>query len=246
MNLWTKRIILSLLGIIILWGVSGCMNKKPNPEAIKEQMMTHLEEKYGEEFVPKSLSLSSWAYSYDRLIAYPKKGTEEDHFEVWGTKMEDGSYNISDGYFGIFIRPQYEEVLSNIVSSTYDEFKLYAEFGEGVLPDRLNKETTVDQIYRKDENFSSDTVIFVKQSKVGDQDAEASLRQIAGKMREQKLVGFVRLYVVVDDKYESIGSGPQNLSALQDEGYFVGEYKSVMVTPDMTIRQNGEEVQVDG
>src|SRR5690606_32449479 len=101
-------------------------------------------------------------------------------------------------------------------------------------------------IYSQDENFSSDTVIFVKESLVQDQDIEAGLRQIAGKMREQQMVGFVRLYVVVDEKYDSIGSGPQNLSALQDEGYFVGDYKSVMVTPDMTIRQNGEEVVADG
>ncbi|WP_148500004.1 hypothetical protein [Paenibacillus ihumii] len=222
------------------------MSKKPNPEAIKEQMLAHLEEKYGEEFVPISLSLSDWAYSYDRLQAYPKQGSEQDHFEVWGTKMEDGSYHISDGYFGIFIRPQYEAALSEVVSGTYDDFKLYVEFGEGVLPDRLTKDTTIAEIYRPDENFSSETVIFVKQSSVEGKDVEASLRQIAGKMREQKMVGFVRLYTVVDEKYDSIGSGPQNLSALQDEGYFVGDYTSVMVTPDMRIRQNGEEVQADG
>lgn len=246
MNLRTTKFILCLLSIIILWGVSGCMSKKPNPEAIKEQMLSHLEEKYGEEFVPISLSLSDWAYSYDRLQAYPKQGSEQDHFEVWGTKMEDGSYRISDGYFGILIRPQYEAALSGIVRGTYGEFKLYVDFGEGVLPDRLNKNTPVEQIYSQDENFSSDTVIFVKESLVQDQDIEAGLRQIAGKMREQQMVGFVRLYVVVDEKYDSIGSGPQNLSALQDEGYFVGDYKSVMVTPDMTIRQNGEEVVADG
>ncbi|GGH11134.1 hypothetical protein [Paenibacillus segetis] len=222
------------------------MKKKADPEAIKNEMMTYLEEKYGEEFVPMSLSLSNFADSYDSLWAYPKNGTKRDSFEVWGTRMEDGSYSMSDGYFGIYIKPKYEEVLSGFVGDVYKEFKLFTDFGEGILPDRLNKETKIEEIYSKDEVFSSDTVIFVKQESVAGVDVEASLREIAERMRKNKMVVLVRLYVVHNEKFQSIGPGMQNLSALRESGYFVGDYKSVMVTSDLKIRQNGKEVKTDG
>lgn len=222
------------------------MNKKPNPEEIKNKMMTYLQEKYGEEFVPMSLSFSDWAYSYDRLYAYPKKGTKQDVFEVWGTKMDDGSYSMSDGYFGIYIKPEYEKVMNGIVGEVYKDFKLYTSFGEGVMSDQLNKDTKVGEIYNKDKVFSSHTVVFVKQESAKNINVEQSLIKIAEKMRNKKLMGFVRLYVIWDKKFDSIGIEAIHDSTIKDEEYFIGKYKSVLVDSHLKIRQNGEEVEADG
>ncbi|WP_334073393.1 MULTISPECIES: hypothetical protein [Paenibacillus] len=251
MNRLAMRTVMLLLTIIFSLGVSGCMkseaqtNRNRDPEAIKERMLSHLQQKYGEEFVPVSLTLSGFAYNYDNLSAYPKQGTQSDAFEVWGTQMKDGSYRISDGYFGKYIRPEYEAAMSGLIEEMYSTFKLYTNFGEGVLPDRLNKETKIEEIYAPGETVSSDTVVFVKQEAVRNPaDVEASLVELAKKMREKKLVGFVQLFVVRNDKYENIDL--QALNAADDSEYFVGDYKSVMVTPELKIRQNGREVDVDG
>ncbi|AZK48625.1 hypothetical protein [Paenibacillus lentus] len=246
MKPWTKRFILVFLSLIMLWGVSGCMNKKPKAEVIKDLMMAHLEEKYGEEFLPMSLSFSNLAYSYDTLLAYPKNGSKQDYFEVEGTRMEDGSYSIRDGYFGVFIKPKYEAVMSGFVHEIYDEFKLYTNFGEGALPDRLNKDTPFEEIYNKDEHFSSDTVVFVKQTSAENIDIELSLLQIAGKMRQKQMVGYVRIFVIFDEKFDLIGQEVLNISASKDKEYFVDNPKSVMVTPDLKVRQNGMEVNTNG
>lgn len=241
MNLWTKRFILSLLSVIMVWGVSGCMNKKPNREAIIDRMIANLEEKYGEEFVPLSFSSSNWAYGHDTLYAYPKKGSENDSFEVWGTKKDDGTYAIRDGYFGIYIKPEYEAVLSDFVSEIFDEFKLYTDLGEGVLPDRLNKDTKIEDIYNEDELFTSDTVIFVKEASAKGIDDEESILTIAKRMQANKMVGKVRLFIVLDDKYEAIGLDSLNINPTKEDEYYLHERKVIKVSKDLKIMKYGEE-----
>lgn len=246
MKPWTKRFILVFLSLIMLWGVSGCMNKKPKAEVIKDLMMAHLEEKYGEEFLPMSLSFSNLAYSYDTLLAYPKNGSKQDYFEVEGTRMEDGSYSIRDGYFGVFIKPKYEAVMSGFVHEIYDEFKLYTDFDEGALPDRLNKDTKVEEIYNKDELFSSNTVIFVKESSAKGIDDEESLFKIAQQMQANKLVGNVRLFIVFDDKYEAIGKDALSLNPVKKKEYYLHKRKTIIVSHDLKITNYGEVGMEDG
>lgn len=241
MNPWTKRFILIFLGLILVSVLSGCMNKKPKAEVIKDLMMAHLEEKYGEEFVPMSLSFSNLAYSYDTLLAYPKNGSKQDYFEVEGSKMEDGTYSISDGYFGVFIKPKYEAVMSGFVSEIYDEFKLYTNFGEGALPDRLNKDTKIEEIYNKNEYFSSDTVIFVKESSAQGIDDEVSIKKIAERMQANKMVGTVRLFIVFDDKYETIDLNALNINPTKEHEYFLHDRKIIKVSKDLKIMKYGEE-----
>lgn len=84
---------------------------------------------------------------------------------------------IHDGYFGIYIKSQYEAVLSGFVSENIDEFKLYTDLGEGVLPDRLNKDTKIE-----DELCTTDTILFANQTSAVDKDIDESLREIGRKM----------------------------------------------------------------
>lgn len=253
MNQWAARTLLVVLaGMIIILGVSGCMSKKktteetkPTPEVVKEKVLTHLQEKYGEEFVPVSFSGSSWAYAYNTMYVYPKNGSKSDSVEVHIVINKDGTYDISDGYFGIYIREKYETVISDFVSDFYEDFKLYTDFGEGTLPNRLNKNSGIEQMYvNEDENVSSHTVIFVKEDSVKGQDVESTLVDMAKKMRAKKMVGMLRLYVVKSEKFEGIDL--KALNAVDESEYFLGSQKSVMVTHELKIRQNRKEVDVDG
>ncbi|MBU3181429.1 hypothetical protein [Clostridium psychrophilum] len=78
------------------------------PEVKREKALAYLKEKYKEEFVATAMSESGWGQGQDKIYIYPKNGTEEDTFAVWGNIWEDGSYAMSDGYFGVIIHDKYE------------------------------------------------------------------------------------------------------------------------------------------
>ncbi len=190
--------------LIILIGVSGCMsaNSKLSSKEKETKVLEYLKNKYNEEFVPLSISESGWGQGHDVIVLYPKNGKKEDVFQAWGTKMDDGTYSVSDGYFKYIIKSEYETAMSSFVKGIYKEFKLYTDFGEGVFPDKLNKNTKISDIYNSSPNISSETIVFVKKSSADGIDVSESLKKIALKMRENKLVGSVKIYVVLDNKYE--------------------------------------------
>lgn len=243
MNQWVVRILLVVLvGTIIILGVSGCMSKnkeqqteenKPTPEVIKEWVLTHLQEKYGEEFVPVSFSGSSFAYPYNLMYLYPKNGSKSDRFEVHIVANKDGTYDITDAYFGILIAPEYAKVVSEFIGEIYKDFKFSVDFGEGVFPDRLNKNTKLEEIYNENEFFNSDITVFVKDESAKGIDTIDSLSTIAVKMIEKKLVGDVSIYIVKDEKFDSITM--EALNAVNEDEYFIGDYNIVMIGKDLKI-----------
>lgn len=213
--------------------------RKKNPETIKDQMITYLQEKYGEEFVPLSFESSGFAYSYDTLWAYPKKGTRADRFEVRGSKTKRG-YEFSDGYFGIYIKPKYEELLSSFVREVYKDFKLYVDFDEGVWSERLNKNSKIEDIYHPNEIFFSDTVIFVSESSTNEIRDEEGIRRIAEKMRDHKMVGSVSLYVVFDEKFNSIGPATLNATPSEEKSIYPRYQQIIKVNRMLEVKKYEE------
>ena len=214
----------------------GILNKKMKwtPEEKAEKVLAYLQEKYGEEFVPVSISQSGWGQGHDVIYAYSKDGTKENTFPVWGTIMDDGSYAMRDGYFGILIKDEYEAVMSGIVNGIYQDFKLYTSFGKGIVfPDRLNKDTEIDEIYHEDELFTSDTAIFLKESSAKGIDVSESLKIIAQSMKEKKLVGEVSIYIAYDEQFETIS---REILSKNTEDYLAeGSGRYIWVNPNLEI-----------
>ncbi|WP_202813804.1 hypothetical protein, partial [Defluviitalea phaphyphila] len=105
-----KKIFSILLLVIISIGIGGCklMFRNKKEYTLKEKydmVLEYLKEKYNEEFTIKSMVGKGWSQSYDRFYVYPKEGDkEEDIFVVRVSLMKDGTYRLSDGYFGVIIR----------------------------------------------------------------------------------------------------------------------------------------------
>jgi len=190
--------------IIILVGVSGCMDSKKHLSSQEKEakVLEYLKNKYDEEFVPLSISQSGWGQGYDVILLYPKNGSKDDYFEVNGSLRKDGSYFITDGYFKRIIYDEYEAVLSDIVNDIFKDFKVYVDFGTGVCNENLKKGTKIEEIYDIDDSFRADIRILVKESSLSDNYATEELKEIAHKMVEKKLVGTIETYLVYNDKFE--------------------------------------------
>jgi hypothetical protein len=179
-----------------------------------------------------SFSGSSWAYVHNTMYVYPKNDSQKS-VEVHIIFNKDGGYQISDNYFGALIAPEYSKVISGFVGEIYKDFKLYIQFDEGVYPDRLNKDTKLEEIYKEGELFSSSSTIFIKEDSAKGIDTHDSLKKIAEKMIERKLVGDVRIYVVRNEKFDSITYDA--LNTINDDEYFLGDYNIVMIGNELQI-----------
>jgi hypothetical protein len=212
------------------------MNRKRQPSLEMKINLAreYLKEKYGEEFGAFDITESGWGRGHDEIYLYPKIGNKEkDKFTVWGTLRDDKCYGMHDGYFGVIIRDEYEAVMSGFVKEIYKDFKLYINFDSGIVhPDRLNKETKINEIYNKDESFASYTTIFVKQSSAEGINTAESLKRIAKKMKENKLAGKVIIYIAFDDRYEVIDYYVLNKDTLE---YFVESRKYIWVNQNLVI-----------
>lgn len=237
----TRMILTVITAILIVTGVSGCMNmeetqkqKQPEPEVVKEHVLAYLKEKYGEEFVPVTYSDSNWAYSYKSMYLYPKNGTKADSFEVRGIQHDDGSYEFSDGYFGKYIADEYSKTVAEIIKGVYKDFKFSVSFGEGVFPDRLNKDTKLEEIYKEGEYFNANIDIFVKEDSAEGIDTENSLELLAAEMIKRRLVSNISIYIVRNEKFDSFIAS-EAFNAVNWNDYFIGKYKAIMIGMDLKI-----------
>ncbi|MDD2401856.1 MAG: hypothetical protein PHD60_06610 [Clostridia bacterium] len=211
------------------------MKKELTPERKKERALAYLMGKYGEKFAPISMSQSGWGQGYDKLYFYPIKGSKDkDTFALWGTMRDDRRYAMHDGYFGIIIKDKYEAVMSGFVKEIYKEFKLYTNIDRNIVhPDRLNKNTKISEIYNSEEHFISYTTIFLKCSSAEGIDTSKSLKTIAKKMKENKLVGKVTIYIAFDNKFESVD---YDILDKDTREFFVrGSRRYIWVNPNLEI-----------
>lgn len=215
-----KKALLIALSISILMGVCGCtiMKKTYTPDEEKEIVLKYLQDKYHEEFVAESLVGGGWAYSYDEIYLHPKSGKKgEDSFVVHFSGHDDGTYHLSDGYFGIIIQDKYKSTMSGFVKDIYKDFMLNTNVPSDITyADGLNKDTKISEIYDLDNLFLPKTLICVKGSSMQGIDLENSLAGIAKRMLENRLTGRVTVYVVNDDKYELAHKGTYQIDPEKD------------------------------
>lgn len=144
-----------------------------------------------------------------------------------------------DSYYGIYIKDDYEKLMSKFVRESYKEFILKTNFGAGVLPDRLNKDIKISEIYDKNELCSSDTTIYVKQSSANKVKSSEALEKIAQNMVDNKLVGSVYLYIVFDRSFGLVGTDSLFDLNLQDNSYknLSGDVEIIYVNNNLEIKK---------
>ena len=238
-----KRGLLVTLLVITLVGMGGCIGKKVTKkytnEEKKEMVLTHLKEKYGEEFEGLAYTPEQLMKQADSFYVYPKNKSKEEAFEAWGDIQEDGTYKISDSYFGILIHDEYEKVVKEIIGEHYDEFTLYVNTTKyPPYPDRLNKLTKISEIYNIDEFFSPEIRLYLKRSTTAGKDTGKTLEKIADKMANMKLTCGVYTLVIEDAEYDAILSSGEKFGTAKKT--LLEKKKIFKVNSNLEIEKNWE------
>lgn len=210
-----KKLIGILLAIALMMGGTGCMNSN---EKIKDDMLDYVNEKYGETFEADTLVRANWAYHYDKLYAHPQ-GRPEDEFQIEHYVNEQGRSSFADGYFGILIKDAYQESIKVIVDPVFPESKIFVNFDENVFADRLNDNSCVSDIYNSEENFTTDTYVFIPQRGLEKSEFDLNTLKTIGKgIAEKKLVGGLAFYLLNDSSFDSLDEKNYNEFLSQTNG----------------------------
>ncbi|AGF54065.1 hypothetical protein B0P06_001876 [Clostridium saccharoperbutylacetonicum] len=166
MNKFLRRVSAVSISILLVGMCGGCMNKvndknqkdsskveeqKENeerpkgPEAVKDRIISFLNEKYGKEFIPISLTNNDWQNITDELWVYPKGGDKKkDAFGASG-QVQNGKYTIYDDYVSVLVRDEYEDRIQKIAKEFFPQCKLDISF-EFSLPNKFGINTKLQDI----------------------------------------------------------------------------------------------------
>jgi len=118
-----KHFILAIVFTTLLFlGGCGMLNMfTESYEDIRDEMLQHLYEKYGIEFIGDSLERGS----HDFLIAYPKYGDmQEDHVRM---QRHGSGENVRyvDTFFGVIIRDEVEAIITTALADIGLPFQVF-------------------------------------------------------------------------------------------------------------------------
>ncbi len=149
-------IVISIAWCLFYWFVivkpALTLTPEVTPEEKKEQrkqeVLTYLEERYGEEFEIASYRGMSYAYDYVEMYAYPKGYSDEAHqFQIQGRLNEDGKMEYVDSYVMVKLTDDYEAYIDPIIGEYFEEYKFYVRFNSEWLTNNLAPDTELEDLW---------------------------------------------------------------------------------------------------
>lgn len=115
---------------------------QPTREEVKQEMLDHLQEKYGEEFECQSIEYKSWSQSgYEHMFAYPKGGNPKNNFAIY--RYDEGEC-YEDGYVGLLMKDNYYEIVDDIIKKYFEENTVNINY-KYVYPDSFNSKISFEK-----------------------------------------------------------------------------------------------------
>ena len=110
--------------------LGGCGIKKENSnnemytrEEVRQQMLTYLEEKYGEEFVEISTAYKTYGRNWEEMEVYPKGKSKDESFMVYKMTRENGEVYYTDRYVISCKQEEYKKYIESLIKPYLKEFK---------------------------------------------------------------------------------------------------------------------------
>ena len=197
-----KKALLFIITIIILIGVSGCMNnteKEPMEKdntSVKDLMMKHMEEKYNEKFEFVNIDTEVWTANYTEMILSSEKypGGRILVYRYKGTDL------IEDNYVDFLMKTKIEEAVGKIASEIYPKSKVIYKAGGKPLSNDVTSDISIGD-YAKARFFALPIDICVEDSGY-ETNKDEKLEQLRKVLEEKEYRSDLRIYYLKEGKLE--------------------------------------------
>ena len=179
---------------------------------VAEMAIKSVSEKYGREFTPCFYENSDYL-SKMRKICCTTEGLDPEHeqVEIYLMPNDEGKMRIADNYFSYFIRPAAEEYIGGMVSGEFPEYKVYRLNDAGAMPDELNGESTLEDLYRVKSDYWMSVKVYVRADpSLTEEDSREKMGRIEQQLLDSGRRFTIYLFAVSDEVYDSIGRYEQD------------------------------------
>lgn len=195
-----------VMGLIIIFVICfmevGCMYTKEDYKKVMNDAVQYLTDKYGEEFILDSYEIGDILSDTDSIRCFTTDMDRENEY-VEVVVNPDSPRGFSDNYFGYLIRPEMEEQIRNVLD-VYD-CKIYRENINYCLPDSLERNSTIENLYQEMPDYWMTVNIFLPfDSSMTEYDYQQMTQMLENWMAASNHCYTAHLYVVSREWYNRI------------------------------------------
>lgn len=200
-----KRVAIMALSFMMMFMEVGCMSKETDNKNYGDRVMDYMREKYQKEFTICFYEDSDYLSDIKVIQCYTDgMDKENEHVDVYIEKKNGKEYYM-DNYFDFYIRSEMENYIQDMITKEFSECKVYRENNAGAMAEGLTHESTLEDLYRLDENYWMTVKVYVK----GDTDTtQQEYQEKMQRIEEQLLASNHRytiyIFAVSEQVYESI------------------------------------------
>lgn len=173
----------------------------------KELVLDYLRNKYDEEFEYGYVVGASWGQSFDEWRMKPLGADEDKFFYVIANMEKDGTYVMSDNYYGILIEDEYKEFMAELIKDEFEEFEIFAiGLNQKRIADGLVKGVSVLDIpkYAKGALNTYAPTVYIAVKDSSDYDYDKSLKSLLEKMVGFDLECSIEIFAVDANQYDEL------------------------------------------
>ena len=183
---------------------SGCAGRQGQPSSQGRDAIKYISEKYQQEFTPLSYDLSDYMSDRDVVECYTEgMDPENEHVSIYITK-KDGKTVYHDNYADFLLRDTIEQHVTNVAKNEFRECKTFKSTGAAPLPDKLNKNSTLDDMYRQNPDYEIWCVVLIREEPdLSYDDYAKKIDAIEKQLSSEGHIYIIQIYAVSDELYES-------------------------------------------
>lgn len=196
-----KWIILLAVGAVILF--SGCSRQKE--EEIKMQgqadlyerqkeIEQYLRQKYGEvSYEITGIIWRFWNQQYDQMNFQTEIDGRKENFWVRRYEEKDEKF-FTDSYFGLCIRPEYENKMREKAEMIFPKAKVVSFLNETEFSQKIEKTDDLKEAKKKGEKIR--TVSWLIVTGIGEKELDDKVRQFKNLWEEEEMESLVSVFLV--------------------------------------------------
>lgn len=171
-------------------------------EEVKQEMLAHLQQKYGEDFVCQSIEYKSWAQpGYENMLAYPVEGDSDETFAVY--RYDDGA-SYEDGYVGLLMKPRYLEFIELIIKRHFEENTITLNYNYA-YPSSFDSDISFEEFLRyanKKNNITISIHVLVQEG-FTEKSLNTIFEEVKDELEQTIEIGFLSISCYLETSYRA-------------------------------------------